>query len=65
MLTANKIPGRTVECNGKEYLFFSGTSYLGMNSNKEFSHYLMEGMNSYGTNYSSSRNSNFQLKIYE
>ena len=65
MLTANKIPDRTVECNGKEYLFFSGTSYLAMNSNPEFLNYLVEGMKSYGTNYSSSRNSNFRLKIYE
>ena len=65
MLIANKIPNRTVDCDGKEYLFFSGTSYLGMNSSTEFLDYLVEGMKSYGTNYSSSRNSNFRLKVYE
>lgn len=65
MLIANKTPGRTVECDGKEYLFFSGTSYLAMNSSPEFLDYLVEGMKSYGTNYSSSRNSNFRLKVYE
>ncbi len=65
MLIANKIPDRTAECDGKEYLFFSGTSYLAMNSSPEFLNYLVEGMGSYGTNYSSSRNSNFRLKVYE
>ncbi len=65
MLTASKIQDRTVQCNGKEYLFFSGTSYLAMNSSPEFLNYLVEGMKSYGTNYSSSRNSNFRLKVYE
>jgi 8-amino-7-oxononanoate synthase len=63
--TANKIPNRTAECDGKEYLFFSGTSYLGMNSCDEFIAYLEEGMKNYGTNYSSSRNSNFRLQVYE
>jgi len=65
MLKADGIPGRTVVCDGKEYLFFSGTAYLGMNCNSEFSSYLAEGMKSYGTNYSSSRNANFRLKVYE
>lgn len=65
MLTANKIPGRIVECDGKEYLFFSGTSYLAVNNSPEFLNFLFEGMKSYGTNYSSSRNSNFRLEVYE
>ncbi|HEX5023943.1 MAG TPA: aminotransferase class I/II-fold pyridoxal phosphate-dependent enzyme, partial [Agriterribacter sp.] len=59
------IPGRIAICNGKEYLFFSGTSYLGINSSIEFQEYLTEGISHYGTNYSSSRNSNFRLKVYE
>ena len=65
MLTANKIPDRIIDCEGKEYLFFSGTSYLAMNSSPEFLNYLVEGMKSYGTNYSSSRNANLRLKVYE
>ena len=65
MLTADGIPGRTVVCDGKEYLFFSGTAYLGMNCSTEFLSHLAEGMKTYGGNYSSSRNSNFRLNVYE
>ncbi|MCC9167815.1 aminotransferase class I/II-fold pyridoxal phosphate-dependent enzyme [Pontibacter harenae] len=59
------LPGRTLLLNGVEHLFCSGTSYLGISSNKEFQQLLIEGMQRYGTNYSSSRNSNLQLKMYE
>lgn len=65
MLTADKFTGRTARCNGKEYLFFSGTAYLGMNSNSAFSKHIQEGFSRYGNNYGSSRNSNFKLGIYE
>jgi 8-amino-7-oxononanoate synthase len=51
--------------DGKEFLFFSGTSYLGIPVNEEFRACLLEGMTRYGTNYSSSRNSNLQLRVFE
>jgi 8-amino-7-oxononanoate synthase len=63
--SSNQLPGRTAVCERGEYLFFSGTSYLAMNSNPEFIDLVVEGMKQYGGNYSSSRNSNFRLKIYE
>ncbi|GHA55707.1 aminotransferase class I/II-fold pyridoxal phosphate-dependent enzyme [Pontibacter akesuensis] len=59
------LPGRTVLINGAEYLYFSGTSYLGMACNEAFQKLLQEGMRRYGTNYSSSRRSNLQLQVYE
>jgi len=59
------LPGRTLTVAGKEYLYFSGTSYLGMARNKEFALRLQEGMHLYGTNYSSSRISNLNLRIFE
>ena len=59
------IPGRTVKTDGNEYLYFSGTSYLGMGCNEAFSELITEGIKKYGNNYSSSRISNLQLKIVE
>ncbi len=59
------LPGRTLTVAGKEYLYFSGTSYLGIAKNEYFSAFLKEGMEKYGSNYSSSRISNLQLKIFE
>lgn len=65
MFTSSQLPGRTVNIEDKEYLYFSGTSYLGITQNKKFRDYLMEGMERYGTNYGSSRISNLQLDIFE
>ncbi|WP_439882092.1 aminotransferase class I/II-fold pyridoxal phosphate-dependent enzyme [Pontibacter sp. MBLB2868] len=61
----DELPGRTVMVNGEEHLFFSGTSYLGIPHNPEFRGFLVEGMERYGTNYSSSRNSNLRLKVFD
>lgn len=62
---ADHMPGSTLTLNGEEYLYCSGTSYLGISCNEEFRESLAEGMRQYGTNYSSSRRSNLQLKVYE
>jgi 8-amino-7-oxononanoate synthase len=59
------LPSRTAVFDGEEYLFFSGTSYLGIGHQAEFRAALVEGMNRYGTVFSASRNNNLQLKIYE
>ncbi|PRY16478.1 7-keto-8-aminopelargonate synthetase-like enzyme [Pontibacter ummariensis] len=64
-LYTDHLPGRTLNLQGEEYLYCSGTSYLGIAVNEEFRSCLMEGMARYGTNYSSSRNSNLQLQVYE
>ncbi|WP_018479444.1 aminotransferase class I/II-fold pyridoxal phosphate-dependent enzyme [Pontibacter roseus] len=61
----DQLPGRTLVVNEEEFLFFSGTSYLGIPVNSEFRQHLLEGMARYGTNYSSSRNSNLQLQVFE
>lgn len=61
----DRLPGRTLVVNGEEFLFFSGTSYLGIPVNEEFRRCVLEGMARYGTNYSSSRNSNLQLRVFE
>lgn len=61
----DQLPGRTLWIDGAEYLYCSGTSYLGVSCNEAFRECLVEGMKRYGTNYSSSRRSNLQLKVYE
>ncbi|WP_162416327.1 aminotransferase class I/II-fold pyridoxal phosphate-dependent enzyme [Cyclobacterium roseum] len=57
--------GRTITHQGKDYLHFSGTSYLGMGTLPEFKELLIQGIHKYGPNHGSSRNSNVQLSLYE
>lgn len=59
------MPGRTATVNGKEYLFFSGYSYLGMQHVPEFTSLVKEGIDKYGWLFPSSRISNTRLKIFE
>lgn len=65
MPQTHHLPGRTVISEGKERLYFSGTSYLGINHQPGYRELLAEGLLQYGGNYSSSRASNLQLAIYE
>jgi 7-keto-8-aminopelargonate synthetase-like enzyme len=64
-LSTDQLPGRTLVSGGQEYLYFSGTSYLGLARNPAFQQCLQEGIGRYGTNYSSSRLSNVQLAVFE
>jgi 8-amino-7-oxononanoate synthase len=57
-------PGRTAMVDGKEYLFFSGYSYLGMQHVPEFAALVKEGMDKYGLLFPSSRISNTQLDLF-
>lgn len=57
-------PGRTVLIHGKEYLFFSGYSYLGMGQLPEFIELIQTGIQKFGFLYPSSRISNTQLQLY-
>ena len=59
------IPGRSFIKNGQEWLYFSGTHYLGIPHNKQFQEKLQEGFQLYGTNFGGSRLSNLDLSIYE
>jgi 8-amino-7-oxononanoate synthase len=60
------LPGRKVLTdNGAEYLWFSGTDYLGMGHHEEFLTYLEAGISQYGSHYGSSRNNSLRLTIYE
>ncbi len=65
MFELENTPGRKCMIAGKDYLFFSGYSYLGMNHVKEFTNLVKEGIDKYGILFPSSRISNTRLKLYE
>jgi 8-amino-7-oxononanoate synthase len=65
MFNLNHTPGRTAIVDGKEYLFFSGYSYLGMNHVPEFIELVKEGIDKYGLLFPSSRISNTRLNLLE
>ncbi len=58
-------PGRIIQIKGDDYLYFGGTSYLGLQSNPEFTHLLAGYLKIYGSSYGASRWSNLRLGIYE
>ncbi|RXJ52253.1 aminotransferase class I/II-fold pyridoxal phosphate-dependent enzyme [Gelidibacter gilvus] len=64
-MTVDQFPDRTILVDGKTYLYFGGTSYLGMATNPDFQNLLFDSIKTWGTSYGSSRNSNIQLRIYQ
>lgn len=60
----DSIHGRTCRLNNKDYLFFSGYDYLGMQTQPQFKDFIKEGLDKYGWLHPSSRISNTQLTIY-
>lgn len=61
----NHLPDRTISYDGQEYLFFSGTAYLGLPQHPAFQQLMTEATSRYGTVFGSSRNGNLRLGIYE
>ncbi len=61
----SQLPSNKILLEGKEYDFYSGTAYLGMNQDADFKKLLIEGMSQYGMSFGSSRNGNLQLDIYD
>ncbi|WP_086478026.1 aminotransferase class I/II-fold pyridoxal phosphate-dependent enzyme [Arenibacter amylolyticus] len=58
-------PGRELELNGEPYLYFGGTSYLGLQTDEAFQQLYISNILQYGTNYGASRKANLKLSIYE
>ncbi|MEZ0541542.1 aminotransferase class I/II-fold pyridoxal phosphate-dependent enzyme [Fibrella arboris] len=58
------LPNRTICYEGQTYLFFSGTSYLGMAQHPAMQALLAEGVLRYGLQFGSSRNGNLQLQVF-
>lgn len=65
MKITNRIPGRTAFFDHEEWLYFSGTSYLGLAQNIDFQNFIIEGIQQYGSNFGGSRLSNLRLQIFE
>ena len=61
----NQLPGRTLIHMGKEYLYFGGTSYLGLNTDTAFQALFIENLKKNGLNHGASRNSNIRLGIFD
>ncbi len=61
----NQLPSRIFTTNQQEYLWFSGTSYLGMPHHQGFKENFTKALIKYGMSWGSSRNSNIRLDIYE
>lgn len=64
MFSLSQTPGRTAIVDGKEHLFFSGYSYLGMGHVPAFIDLVKEGIDKYGWLFPSSRISNTQLELF-
>jgi 8-amino-7-oxononanoate synthase len=56
---------RTVNYQGSEYLFFSGTAYLGMGNVSEFEKLIIEGISKYGISHGLSRINNVRLHVFQ
>lgn len=65
MYTIDQYPDRTITINGKSYLYFGGTAYLGLQSDKTFQDLYIQNIKKYGTNHGASRKANLQLEVYE
>ena len=57
--------GPVVRIGKKEYLFFSGTSYLGMEADRHYEAVLQDCIRQYGANHGLSRVNNVRLKVFE
>ena len=57
--------GRTIKLEGKEYLYFSGTSYLGIGQSREFLQALSENLFLVGANHGQSRINNIRLRVFD
>ncbi|SFW75371.1 aminotransferase class I/II-fold pyridoxal phosphate-dependent enzyme [Chitinophaga sancti] len=64
-LHTNSTPDKITHVSGKEYLFFSGFSYLGLHAHPQYKEALRNGIDLYGTVFVSSRIANLRLDLYE
>lgn len=64
-MIVQQYPDRIITSNNTEYLYFGGTSYLGVNTHQKFQKMLFQNIKKWGTFYGSSRNSNIKLSVYD
>lgn len=64
-MKVNQFPDRIIEINNDHYLYFGGTAYLGLPTNKKFQKLLIKNILQWGSSYGSSRSANIKLTAYE
>jgi 8-amino-7-oxononanoate synthase len=64
-MKVKKFPDRIIEINQEQYLYFGGTAYLGLPTNKAFQELVVKNILKWGTTYGSSRNANIKVTAYE
>jgi 8-amino-7-oxononanoate synthase len=64
-MIVEKFPDRIIEINQEQYLYFGGTAYLGLPTNKNFQDLVIKNILNWGTTYGSSRTANVKLKAYD
>ncbi|OOG70655.1 aminotransferase class I/II-fold pyridoxal phosphate-dependent enzyme [Algoriphagus sp. A40] len=57
--------GRMIELEGKDYLYFSGTSYLGIAQDVDFLDVLANNIFEFGANHGQSRINNIRLRVFD
>ncbi|MBU2997889.1 aminotransferase class I/II-fold pyridoxal phosphate-dependent enzyme [Cellulophaga baltica] len=63
--TVTTFPGREIKIEDKNYLYFGGTAYLGLQTDRNFQDIYIQNILKYGTNYGASRKSNIQIAIFD
>ncbi|MCW2119890.1 aminotransferase class I/II-fold pyridoxal phosphate-dependent enzyme [Flavobacterium sp. 7A] len=64
-MKVTQCPDRILTIDHQKYLYFGGTSYLGLPNHKKFKKLLIKNILKWGTTYGSSRNANIQLTAYD
>lgn len=64
-MKVNQFPDRIIEIDQEQYLYFGGTAYLGLSTNKAFQELVIKNIQKWGTTYGSSRNANVKLTAYD
>ncbi|MHC0445774.1 aminotransferase class I/II-fold pyridoxal phosphate-dependent enzyme [Flavobacterium sp. 3-218] len=63
-MIVEKFPDRIIETDQKHFLYFGGTAYLGLPTNKVFQDLVVQNILKWGTTYGSSRTANIKLSAY-
>ncbi|MDX2068219.1 MAG: aminotransferase class I/II-fold pyridoxal phosphate-dependent enzyme [Haliscomenobacter sp.] len=64
MYSINQLPGRCTQIDGENWLYFSGTGYLGAAWNEDLQALVREGIQKFGLHFGGSRLSNIQINIF-
>ncbi|MAZ28875.1 MAG: 8-amino-7-oxononanoate synthase [Cytophagaceae bacterium] len=61
----NQPPGTSILIQGREYLYFGGTSYLGLQTHPDFLVSYTQNIMAHGSSHGASRNANIRLEMYD